>query len=384
MTKKFISTAKLKEIIQKQEEFKSRNEEITAARRESMEAEKPFSLGRNAREDLYADIYTNGNIVQHPHGRVVQYGMNSPIKNFYRGENKDYSKSNSDSKCRSSLGRDLARLNTEAEREIEFFKAKLKIIAFSDLIDQFKQVRAWNFGTVFAYIIAQHYGIRTQHLDITDDLAVALFFACCKHVEKSKYKPVNEKDIAGDYGEYAVLFRKAGGILMNLESATEINKVLPIGYQPFTRCYKQRGYFIDTALSGDIVNYDLVENHGFEKLYFKRTPEFAAEIYELFDGGRELFHDQSMELLSDVIDQIKGADSFTEDTFNRAFDIFAKEYSKEQLKTKLGTAGIQIGAPAYEITDDLRAEVDEAWDIKEFVEKEGLAVGGRMVYVPEG
>ncbi|MFW5891164.1 MAG: hypothetical protein ACOCUI_03000 [bacterium] len=128
----------------------------------------------------------------------------------------------------------------------------------------------------------------------------------------------------------------------------------------------------------------MVENNGFEKLYFKRTPEFAAEIYELFDGGRELFHDQSMELLSYVIDQIKGADSFTENTFNRAFDIFAQRYFKEQLKAKLGAAGIQIGAPAYEISDVLKAEVDAAWDINEFVDQEGLAVGGRMMYYPEG
>ena len=146
---------------------------------------------------------------------------------------------NDDSRWRSSLGRLLADLDTEAEKEIELFKTRLKIVAFSDLINQFKQVRDWNFGTVFAYIIAQHYGIRTQYLDITDDLAVALFFACCKHVGDGKYKPVNEKDIEGYYGEYAVLYRKAGGILMNLESAVEINKVLSIGYQPFTHCYKQ-------------------------------------------------------------------------------------------------------------------------------------------------
>ena len=127
-----------------------------------------------------------------------------------------------------------------------------------------------------------------------------------------------------------------------------------------------------------------MENHGFEKLYFKRTPEFAEEIYKLFDGGRELFHDQSLKLLSGVIDQIKSADSFAEETFNRAFDIFAKGYSKEQLKAKLNFVGIKIGAPASEINDELKVEIDDSWDIKEFVDQEGLAIGGRSVYIPEG
>ena len=251
------------------------------------------------------------------------------------------------------------------------------------MIGQFKQVREWNFGTIFANIIAQHYGISTQYLDITDDLAVALFFACCKRVGSGEYKPVNKKDIEEGFGEYAVLYRKACGILMNLESLGDIDKVLPIGYQPFTRCHKQRGYFIDTALSGDIVNYDLVENHGFKKLYFKRTPEFAEEIHELFDGGRDLFHDQSLKLFSDLIDQIKNANSFAEDTFNQAYDNFGTSHPKEQLKVELSSAGTQIEAPAYDITDDLKAEVDAAWDINEFVDQEGLAIGSRMAYYRE-
>ena len=208
-------------------------------------------------------------------------------------------------------------MESKIAQEVQFFTAQLKIIEFSNMIAELKHNLDWNFGDVFSYIIAQHYGIRTQYLDITDDLAVALFFACSKHIGSGKYKPVTKRDIKEDnFGSYAVLYKRIDDLTINLKNEKKVKDVLPIGYQPFTRCYKQRGYFIDTALSGDIVNYDLVENHGFEKLYFKRTPEFAEEIYKLFDGGRELFHDQSMKLLSDVIDQIKGADSFVDDTFN--------------------------------------------------------------------
>lgn len=384
MTKKIIKLDELKRIMAVQKEHKERNEEITTARRNSADDSNPFPLGRNDREDLYADLFTNGSTVRYPHGIVVQYGNNCPIRTFYRGEVKDYSQGQDDSKCRSSLGRKLSKLETEEERKVELFKVKLKIQSFLNLITQFKQVREWNFGTVFAYIIAQHYGIRTQYLDITDDLAVALFFACCRHVENGKYRPITKKDLE-DYGEYAVLYKKTDDLLMNPESAADINRVLPIGYQPFTRCYKQRGYFIDTMQSGDlddIVNYDLVADHGFEKLYFKRTPEFAAEIYEFFDGGRELFYDWSMELLSELIDEIKAGNSFSEDTFDRTYAGFGGAKSKDWWLTKLAACGTEIGEPAFELRDDLKAEINDSWNIKEFVDREGLAIGGRTVYYP--
>ena len=209
---------------------------------------------------------------------------------------------------------------------------------------------------------------------------MALFFACCKYVGKGKFEAVSNEDIEEkDYGEYAVLYKKTDDLLMNPESAADINRVLPIGYQPFTRCYKQRGYFIDTIQSGDLA--DLVADHGFEKLYFKRTPEFAAEIFELFDGGRELFHDRSMELLSGLIDEIKAGDSFSEDCFDKVYESFGGAESKDWWLTKLVACRTEIGEPAFELSVDLKAEIDDSWDIKEFVDQERLAIGGRMVYL---
>jgi len=132
----------------------------------------------------------------------------------------------------------------------------------------------------------------------------------------------------------------------------------------------------------DLVNYDLVTDHGFEKLYFKRTPEFAVEIYELFDGGRELFHDRSMELLSGLIDEIKAGNSFSEDSFAKVYSRFGRAESKDWWLTKLAAYGTEIGDPAFELSDDLKADIDDSWDINEFVDQEGLAIGGRMVYIP--
>jgi len=383
MTKKIIELDELKRIMAVQKEYKEKNKAITATRRNSEGDSNPFSLGSNVREDLYADLFTNGSTVSYPHGIVVQYGNNYPIRTFYRGEVKDYSQGKDNSKCRSSLGRKLSKLETDTAQGIEFFIAQLKIISFSNMISELKHNQYWNFGDIFSYIIAQHYGIRTQFLDITDDLAVALFFACCKYTGNGKYQPVNERDIAeNNFGSHAVLYKRIDNFSVDADPKQMAKDVLPIGYQPFTRCYKQRGYFIDTLQSGDIVNYDLVADHGFEKLYFKRTPEFAAEIYELFDGCRELFHDRSMELLSGLIDEIKVGDSFSEDTFDKVYASFGGSKSKDWWLTKLAAYRTEIGEPAFELSDDLKAKIDDSWDIKEFVDQERLAIGGRMVYYP--
>ena len=50
----------------------------------------------------------------------------------------------------------------------------------------------------------------------------------------------------------------------------------------------------------------------------------------------------------------------------------------------MAESGIEIGEVLFEIIDDLKAVINDPWDIKEFVDQEGLAVGGRMVYIPEG
>jgi hypothetical protein len=89
-----------------------------------------------------------------------------------------------------------------------------------------------------------------------------------------------------------------------------------------------------------------------------------------------------MELLIGLIDEIKTGDSFSEDSFDKAYEIFCEGKSKDWWLTKLVANGTEIGEPAFELSDDLKAEIDDSWDIKEFVDQEGLAIGGRMVYYP--
>lgn len=187
-------------------------------------------------------------------------------------------------------------MDTETEQRIEFFIAQLKIILFLNMLAELKYNQYWNFGDIFSYVIAQHYGIRIQFLDITDDLAVALFFACFKYTGNVKYQLVSESDIAeNNFISYAISYKR----IDNFSASAD-----PKQWQQCTSNWLLTFYLLlcrgaillIQCGQVDLVNYDLVADHGLKKLYFKRPHEFAVGIYEIFDGDRELFHDLSMEI----------------------------------------------------------------------------------------
>ena len=43
----------------------------------------------------------------------------------------------------------------------------------------FNHVKNWNYCDVIYEVLAQHYGLETGWLDITNDFKIALFFAVC-------------------------------------------------------------------------------------------------------------------------------------------------------------------------------------------------------------
>ena len=55
----------------------------------------------------------------------------------------------------------------------------IKMLDFSLWISQLNCVKNWLHGDVFHGAIAQHYGIATNGMDVSSNLKIALFFACC-------------------------------------------------------------------------------------------------------------------------------------------------------------------------------------------------------------
>lgn len=347
----------------------------------------PFNYKGNHAEhfidDFLMDAYVKGNQLVYPNGAVSQYGNLGAVavSDMYRGEVKDYAPT-----CKSSLGRKLSGLPPK-EAEIYYFIAQLRIFAFIRFLSKFIQYTEWPFGTAMGYIIAQHYGLPTQYIDLTDDIEVALFFACCKHIGNNKYKPIDQVDLA-TFGKFAVLYHDYSG-----------TEILPIGYQPFTRCYRQRGYFIDTSYENKKCwEYDLIKDGGFRKTYFYRTPELCKEVYDKFEGGEKLFPYDALSSFEKVIQDIKLSCSFTKDDFENAYNSLGEylngfyekdnfnyenkadlKRSKDWWINELYSAGIDLQGKTFYINKKSIQNINDDWNPQIFMDKENIVDWGRRV-----
>lgn len=83
--------------------------------------------------------------------------------------------------------------------------------------------------------LAQHYGIKTEYLDLTADKWVAAFFACCDY----KNAPQGERDVyeKHDKADVGVFYVYQDEVDYSPEGGLR-----PIGMQPYTRPVLQAGY----------------------------------------------------------------------------------------------------------------------------------------------
>ncbi|MCD6579689.1 FRG domain-containing protein [bacterium] len=283
--------------------------------------------------DVISDMFIDGFCMNYPHGKIIKQ-TNSSF--FYRGENQLYPTT------LSSLNRRLNQINKIEERTIEEFIAKMRIADFRNLLLCFDHVQNHiSKGLSVLYEqIAQHYGIETNWLDITSDLEVALFFACCKYSE-NKWMPLTEEDLKkSDQAKYGVLFRKKNNMLHDIELYCNHVKFFPIGYQPFMRCHKQYGYsfYMDP-------DTDLKDQKYFEVLIFKHNEEFCKSIYEKMEGGKKIFPEEGLNIINDYIESIKSRKIFSRETFN-----YVCEHEKDLDKNAIEEMIIKYN---YEIDDDI-------------------------------
>ncbi len=120
--------------------------------------------------------------------------------------------------------------------------------------------------------LAQHYGLATEYLDITNSKWVAAFFASTGYDwETDEYYPVGR-----DYGDgYGVMYiSKDLHKVASLDSFFERNDV--IGYQYFERPSKQSsfGYRMEKG-------EDFNSNRFFDKIFFRHDLEASSIVFEM-------------------------------------------------------------------------------------------------------
>jgi hypothetical protein len=131
--------------------------------------------------------------------------------------------------------------------------------------------------------VAQHYGLPTGYIDLTQSFEVASFFACCR------YDPVTKAWTPAAEGEgvvYALYWRAVAS-----ECA-----IRPINLQFFPRPSEQWGWTCELRLGDDFDKLPFVR-----KFIFKHDAQASARILAKFAQGAALFPPDPLSDLADLI-----------------------------------------------------------------------------------
>lgn len=311
------------------------------------------------------DRHSPGMVIQYPHGTVMQQEKRS---NYYRGESSLYGSS------RPSIYRNSPK--DLKEKLIYYFISEMRIYEFNQLISKFEVVKEWPWDVLYR-AIAQHYGIPTNWMDITNDFETALFFACCKY-DKGRYRPLNKFDFKEENDRYGVIF-KADSFLADLKYGMFEGDggIMPIGFQPFMRCHRQYGHAY--VMEEDM---DLYKSNDFQMMKFKHSIDLSKEIFEHMNRGEKIFPNEGLEDLENEISEIKETNTFSDQAYENVVKSFNFKGIDIDMKNELKGLGIYIGKSPIKISRQRIRKLDRGYRKIDFLKECPLPPHTRLVYKP--
>lgn len=286
--------------------------------------------------DLFSTLFVPGMQLTFPNIGTAMTQQKS--RYFYRGENAFYGSS------KAGIFRSVNR-NSPIQKLADL----LILDEACFFLDQFDVIQKWGPSCVNYHALAQHYGIKTQLIDITSDLKTALFFACCKY-EDCQWRPMQQKDFVSKQdgvgsrdARYGVLYRSPTEITDMKWALTsdekEVNLITPIGYQPFMRCSAQHGYM----LCARDETYDLLEEPLFDKFRIEHNEDFCKWIFEEMDCGAKVYPHDDIPQIERYMEEIRNTHIISQATFENF--IKQQHYSAQDtqaIKQRLQREGYTI------------------------------------------
>ena len=203
---------------------------------------------------------------------------------LFRGQVKRYTP------CVSTAARNLG-IETGLLRELsEAHQARLivnfiRVEWFVNLVRETSAVKSLRAKRVFLdeMALAQHYGLPTGYIDLTQSFDVASFFACCRYDSQQElWLPVAD----GEGVVYSVFWR----------AVPNDYAIRPINLQFFPRPSEQWGWTCELHLGDDFDKLPFVH-----KFVFKHDLAASQRILVKFSQGRALFPDDPLSELADKI-----------------------------------------------------------------------------------
>jgi hypothetical protein len=324
--------------------------------------------------NVMMDGIRDGQIIDYYGRNVMSQGY---ARNYFRGEN---------AYNRTTKGSVFRGMPADAvDAEVFHLIGEIKIVEFSLWLNQLDCVRNWQYGDIFHGAIAQHYGISTNGIDVSSNLKVALFFACCKYDDNvKKWKPLDKSDFEnedsrqsifnrGGDSRYGILFSAATDIAELKRVAKDADdipftRITPIGYQPFLRCPYQSGYIIEASDS-----YDMFQDISFTKIKFRHTEEFCQWIFNEMDEGRKIYPVEDMMTCEEVADKIKHSSVFTRKSFDVAFKFLNLDRNRqEEFITKLQANGYQLEEEVKWSSEHFIEKLNATWNAGDYEKELGI------------
>jgi hypothetical protein len=234
---------------------------------------------------------------------------------YYRGQSSYYAD------CKPALYR--AGMNGD-----DIFVERLKACEFQLLIETYPMYQIFLQGiavknpdgrqepiqfAIDTLALAQHYGIKTELVDLTCDKWVAAFFAATDYdKETDTYHPITDKH------RYGIMYHYGDSAAIGFEKTY----LRAVGLQPFPRPGEQAGFVLELAK-----DENLNRLKSCEKIKFRHDARVSELIFNYTNRGNSLFpkdilDDKALVIKNNDKNNKDGVVSFSYDAYNMAKEIF--------------------------------------------------------------
>lgn len=307
--------------------------------------EEWFHLEKNAIRALFPTHYQDGKFtaVMYPDGKAHLYPCALYPNRYFRGQSDKLE----GKACKPSLFRNLP--------EEEIFRERLYLKEFENLLQNYPLTKVFNdmlyYNTpegpkhislkVDYTALAQHYGIKTDLLDLTADKWVAAFFASTTY-KNGEYVPFESEGEGAFYiYQHMPVFDVAS------------DRLSAVGLQPLSRPGCQAGLV-----------YKMLKNEDFNKkaqrIVFKHDPDISKLIFNYCNRSKKLFPN---EILENKANEIRESKVYSQVALTNTISAYYKDTDESVIQGYIDQLGITIqNDPSVSFSPQEITAVTEKYD----------------------